>query len=189
MLLLALPGMPTIYDGDELGLVGVEPAPGESLDPKGRSLPGFSRDSARTPMQWDATANAGFTTGRPWLPVQPDFARVNVDVERDDPRSMLSLYRRLLDLRRNDAAVADGTYTPGRRDERVVVFFRELERERRLVTLNFTAEPQRVALEDDVDGQVLLSTHMDRTGAVNGEVHLRPDEGVIIAIRRDTPES
>ncbi len=189
MLLLTLRGTPTIYNGDELGLVGVARAAAESLDPKGRNLPGFSRDAERTPMHWDASANAGFTTGRPWLPVQPDFQRVNVAIERDDPRSMLSLYRSLLQLRRRDAALARGAHTSGHRDDRVVVFVREFEGQRRLVALNFSAQAQRVALEGGAGGRVLLSTRLDRGDAVSGEVRLRPDEGVIVAVeeRRRSP--
>lgn len=182
MLLLALRGTPTIYNGDELGLVGVVRSAADSLDPKGRNLPGFSRDAERTPMQWDATAHAGFSSGVPWLPVQPDFPQVNVASERDDPRSMLSLYRRLLELRRTDIALARGIYASHHRDDRVVVFLRAFEGQRRVVALNFTAEPQRVVLEGAVGGRVLLSTYLDRRDAVSGEVWLRPDEGVIVAV-------
>ena len=189
MLLLTLPGTPTIYNGDELGLVGLMPPDGASLDPKGRNLPGFSRDAERTPMQWDGSPHAGFTAGQPWLPVQPDFARVNVAVERDDPSSMLSLHRRLLELRRTDAALAHGAYLRGDRTDRVVSFVREHGHERRLIALNFTDRPERVGLESGVHGQVLLSTRMDRHDEVSGELLLRPDEGAILAIgeRRRMP--
>ena len=189
MLLLTLRGTPTIYNGDELGLVGVMRPASESLDPKGRTLPGFSRDAERTPMQWDASANAGFTTGGAWLPVQPDFARVNVAVERDDPRSMLSLHRQLLQLRRTDVALARGIYTSGRRHDCVMAFGREFAEQRRVVALNFSSDAQRVVLEGGAAGRVLLSTHLDRSDAVSGEVLLRPDEGVIVAVeeRRRSP--
>ena len=189
MLLLTLRGAPTIYNGDELGLVGVVRSAADSLDPKGRNLPGFSRDAERGPMQWDASPNAGFTTGRPWLPVQPDFERANVTVERDDPRSMLSLYRGLLELRRGDGALGRGAYVPMNRDASSFVFARELDGRRRVVALNFTAAPCRVALDGGVLGRVLLSTHLDRSDAVSGEVRLRPDEGVIVAVdeRRRSP--
>ncbi len=189
MLLLTLRGLPTIYNGDELGLVGVELPAAQSLDPKGRNLPGFSRDSERTPMQWDRSANAGFTPDRPWLPVQPDFATVNVAAQADAPRSMLSLYRSLVQLRRADAALARGGYVPHYRSEDVVAFVREGERQRRIVALNFTSKPQRLALESDSTGQVMLSTHMDRSEAVTGVLALRADEGVIVAVdeRRRVP--
>ncbi len=189
MLLLTLRGTPTIYNGDELGMVGVERPPGESLDPKGRNLPGLGRDAERTPMQWDGTANAGFTTGRPWLPVQPDFGSVNVEVERGDPRSVLSLHRALLQLRRTDRALADGEYVRTAGDEGLVVFGREFAGQRRTIALNFTDEPRRLVIPGGGVGRVLLSTHLDRVEAVNGEVRLRPDEGVVVAIdeRRRRP--
>jgi alpha-glucosidase len=180
MLLLTLRGIPTIYNGDELGLVGV--ATEESLDPKGRNLPGLGRDAERTPMQWDATANAGFTSGVPWLPVQADSSRVNVATERDDPRSMLSLHRRLLDLRREDGALADGDYRPAAADEAVVAFERRWKGERRLVALNLSGEPRRFRMDGTAPGRVLLSTWLDRDEEVDAEVALRADEGVIVAI-------
>ncbi len=182
MLLLTLRGTPTLYNGDELGMVGVERTPDESLDPKGRNLPGLGRDAERTPMQWDATANAGFTTGQPWLPVQTDFASVNVEAQREDPRSMLSLHRALLHLRRADRAFADGGYVPAAADEGIVAFGRELSDLRRLIVLNFTGEPRRFVIPGRGAGHVMLSTHMDRLDAVSAEVELRADEGVIVAI-------
>ncbi len=223
MLLLTLRGIPTIYYGDELGLRGVAVPPGESVDPKGRNLPGLGRDAERTPMQWDGSANAGFTAGTPWLPVQKDFGRTNVEAERQDARSMLSLYRHLLDLRRTDAALAAGRYRAGAGSASVVSFYREVAgrdreiaatelarpdrgdagsdvarhesatagpaRSTRLVALNFTGERQVVALEGDMRAGVLLSTHLDRTGPVVGQVELRPDEGVIIALEERRREA
>ncbi len=94
MLLLTLRGTPTLYQGDEPGMRDVAIPPPLMQDPWEKNLPGRSlgRDPERTPMQWDATPNAGFTTGGPWLPVAEDYATVNVATQRDDPRSMLSLY-------------------------------------------------------------------------------------------------
>src|ERR687888_994915 len=76
------------------------------------------RDPERTPMQWDASPGAGFSSGDPWLPVGPEAATVNVAAKRDDPASMLSLYRRLIWYRKGSAALCDGDYhslpdTPG----------------------------------------------------------------------------
>jgi glycosidase len=156
--------------------------PEQSLDPKGRNLPGLGRDAERTPMQWDATANAGFTGGAPWLPVQADFARVNVAAERDDPRSMLSLHRRLLELRREDGALADGDYRPAASEQAVVAFERRWKGERRLVALNLSGEPRRLRIGGAATGRVLLSTWLDRGERVAGEIALRPDEGAIVAL-------
>ena len=94
VLLLTLRGTPTLYQGDELGMQDV-PIPAEAVqDPVERNLPGLGlgRDPERTPMQWDASPNAGFTmpTVRPWLPLAADYATMNVAVQRDDLQSMLS---------------------------------------------------------------------------------------------------
>jgi alpha-glucosidase len=80
MLLLTLRGTPTLYYGDEIGMQDVEIPPGLMQDPWEKNVPGLrlGRDPARTPMQWDKSLNAGFTQGRPWLPVARDFPFVNV---------------------------------------------------------------------------------------------------------------
>ena len=93
MLLLTLRGTPLLYYGDEIGMTDVSIPPESTADSNGR-------DPARTPMQWDATGGAGFTTGRPWLPIPASALTVNVAVERDEPGSLLNLYRDLIGLRR-----------------------------------------------------------------------------------------
>ena len=108
MLLLTLRGTPTLYYGDEIGMADV-PIPPESIqDPWERNIPGvgFGRDPVRTPMQWDSSPQAGFTTGRPWLPIARSAASVNVAEERDDPRSILTLYHRLIRLRRAEETLS-----------------------------------------------------------------------------------
>ncbi|MEI4872857.1 hypothetical protein Q8G47_29470, partial [Klebsiella pneumoniae] len=69
-----------------------------------------SRDNARTPVQWDATAHAGFTTGEPWLPVNPDHVEVNVAAQEHDPDSVLGHYRRLIRFRHDEPVVARGDF-------------------------------------------------------------------------------
>src|SRR5256885_13644973 len=94
MLLLTLRGTPTIYQGEEIGMEDV-PIPTQAVcDPWEKDGPGLGlgRDPERTPMQWDASGNAGFTRGDPWLPLSSDHAIVNVQRQRGDPHSMLSLY-------------------------------------------------------------------------------------------------
>src|SRR5438093_8179408 len=112
MLLLSLRGTPTCYYGDELAMVDVEIPPEMVRDPHELGKPGLGlgRDPERTPMQWDNSPNAGFTSRRPWLPVAADYTRYNVAVERDDPASMLTLFRQLLALRRASPALSVGTY-------------------------------------------------------------------------------
>src|SRR5579875_2173936 len=104
MLLLTLRGTPTLYYGDELGMQDVPIAPDQVKDPAEKNEPGKGRgrDPERSPMLWLDAPNAGFTTAeaRPWLPLQADWAERNAVTQRSDPKSMLSLYRHLLALRR-----------------------------------------------------------------------------------------
>ena len=104
------------------------------------ALRAMSRDNARTPVQWDASRHAGFTTGTPWLPVHPDAGRVNAAVQRDDPHSVLAHYRRLIALRHTEDAVAHGDFTmllPD--DERVYAFLRRYGGVQLLVVANLSS--------------------------------------------------
>jgi alpha-glucosidase len=119
MLLLTLRGTPTLYYGDEIGMRDVEIPPARRVDPWVFG----NRDPVRTPMQWDAAGS--FTTAQePWLPFAPDHERVNVDAQRDDPASLLSLYRRLLALRRSEPDLVSGAYRTLSIDDGVLTFAR-----------------------------------------------------------------
>ena len=182
MLLLTLRGTPTIYYGDEIGMHNVDIPPEQFQDPQGKNI-GISRDPARTPMQWDASPNAGFSTAAPWLPLADDYQQVNVAAQRDDPRSTLTLYRRLLALRRAEPALSVGAYVPVPSAGDVFCYVREGGGRRFLVALNFGGEPQRVVWDGARGGTVVLSTRLDREGETVGEaLELRPDEGVLIQL-------
>src|SRR5215212_11925476 len=107
MLLLTLRGTPTMYQGEELGMTDVPIPPERVQDPWERNVPGLGlgRDPERTPMPWDERAQGGFTTGEPWLPLGADVETVNVAAQATDPRSILSLTRALLALRRAEPAL------------------------------------------------------------------------------------
>ena len=182
MLLLTLRGTPTAYYGDEIGMHDVEIPPDLIVDPQGRRSPGYGRDPARTPMQWDATPNAGFTTNEPWLPIADDYRTLNVEAQRDDPRSMLSLFRRLIQLRREHPALAVGSYTPLETgDAPVVAYLREHEDRRILVALNFGGDGERLDLP--ADAKLLCSTDPDRPALDESKVlKLEPYEGVVLAL-------
>jgi alpha-glucosidase len=183
MLLLTLRGTPTLYYGDEIGMHDVPIPPALAHDPVELRSPGHGRDPVRTPMQWDASANAGFTAGTPWLPPADDYATLNVAAERDDPTSMLTLVRRLIALRRSSRALSVGSYrgVPGSEDD-AVVFVREHAGERLLVALNLGS--RALALDLSAVGQrgaVLLSTHLEHQHTVDlARLSVRPDEGMII---------
>jgi alpha-glucosidase len=185
MLLLTLRGTPTMYYGDELGLQDVAIPPDEVHDPWEKNVPGLGlgRDPERTPMPWDTTANAGFSTARPWLPLNADHATVNVESERRDPTSMLNLYRRLLALRRQRPALTAGSYVGlDVGDDGVLAYRRDLGPDRVAVLLNLTGTARQIAVDPALAaGRVLLSTASDpSTDRVDPVVRLAPDEGVIL---------
>jgi alpha-glucosidase len=190
MMLLTLRGTPTLYYGDELGLENGAIPPEKVQDPQGINLGADrTRDVCRTPMQWDAGPNAGFCppSVEPWLPISADYGARNVAVQSADPTSILALYRRLLALRRASPALDGGSYralngVPGD----CFVYLREAGDERKLVALNFAAAPQTIALPDLAgSAEVLVSTHLDREGAVNlRSFELRANEGCIVALAR-----
>jgi alpha-glucosidase len=189
MLLLTLRGTPTLYYGDEIGMPNV-PVPIElAQDPQGRNLGlAHSRDPARTPLRWDAGPTAGFTKGVPWLPVGAADAS-SVESQRRDPQSMLTLHTRLTALRRDAPALHGGRYRPLHVDDAVFVFQREADGERYAIGLNFTSSPCVYAPEGvSLRGQVVLSTHLDREGVrIDGALHLRPDEGLIVRLSSQGP--
>ncbi len=186
MLLLTLRGTPTLYYGDELGMENVPIPPERAHDPWELHNPGLGlgRDPERTPMQWDTSPNAGFTTGAPWLPLAEDWETTNVELLANQPSSILTLYRRLLELRRAELALAVGSYAPVATRGDVLTFRRHHGDRTLLVALNMDDEPKAVVLEGfDERGRIVLSTHLDRSGeAVDGELDLRPDEGVIVDV-------
>ena len=129
-------------------------------------------------MQWDSGRNAGFSTGEPWLPIAQDYQHVNVAVERDDSRSMLSLYRRLIELRRASPALSVGAYARVHVDDDVLVYQRSVDNEQCVVALNLSHAARTVTLPER--GRIVLSTHLERDGEVGDSLELRPDEGVVI---------
>jgi alpha-glucosidase len=186
MLLLTLRGTPTLYYGDELGMEDVRVAPEQVQDPAEKNEPGKGRgrDPERSPMLWDGSLNAGFTaeSGKPWLPLMDRRAEVNVAVEGVDRRSMLSLYRALLHVRRRSAALRDGAIEDVRVAGSALSYVRTSGEERVEVHLNLGKEPQEVRSSQ---GHILLTTLMDGAGApVEGELTLEGGEGVLVRLEK-----
>jgi alpha-glucosidase len=181
MLLLTLRGTPTMYQGDELGMEEAIIPREKMVDPKGINL-GSTRDGCRTPMQWDGSEWAGFSTAEPWLPVQDDYMWRNVQSMSPDPRSFLSMVRRLVWLRRETPALNVGSYKPlDGMPAGVYAYVRQHGEQRVLVALNFTDEPK--TLDVPGTGRVLLNTHLDHEGGPTAAtLNLRGDEGIIIAL-------
>jgi oligo-1,6-glucosidase len=139
-----------------------------------------SRDNARTPVQWDASPHAGFTTGTPWLPVNPDHAEWNAEVQRHDPGSVLAHYRRLIALRHENRTVALGDFAmllPEHED--VYAFTRTLDGEVLLVVCNLSATPYPLVelLPEAAGGRLLLGNLPDEDPDL-----LRPWEARVLAV-------
>ena len=156
--LLTMRGTPFIFQGEELGLTNVKwPSIEDYNDISSVSqydmalengfakedamecVYRFSRDNARTPMQWDASDNGGFTTGKPWLPLNDNYMQINASNEMNDGDSVLSWYKELVAVRRAHSALVDGSYREVFADrEDIFAYVRENDEESLLVLVNFT---------------------------------------------------
>jgi alpha-glucosidase len=182
LLLLTLRGTPTIYYGDEIGMVDVAIPKAAQRDPQGLRG-GESRDPVRTPMRWDAMPGAGFSVAAPWLPIGPDLERTNVAAQRDDPSSMLTLHRRLLELRRAEAALSVGAWQDLGRTDAAIAFLRSAGSDRFLVVANLsgsaTAMPAAAA---GYRGRVVVSTLSESGAAFDRARELEPDEAFVVRL-------
>jgi oligo-1,6-glucosidase len=188
-------GTPYIYQGEELGMTNApfgsiedfrdieslnHHASALALDHDAdtvlTALRARSRDNARTPVQWDDSPHAGFTTGTPWLPVSPNHVEVNAAAARADVDSVFHHYRRLIELRHTEPVVVHGTFTMLlAKDPQVYAFTRSYEGAELLVLVNVGDDPTRVAVPDGWDGaELLLGTH---PGGALGD--LRPWEATV----------
>lgn len=187
MLQMTLDCVPVIFQGEELGMEDVYIPPEKHQDPFVIKL----RDPARTPMQWDDSPNSGFTKEGvvPWLPIGPHYKERNVKKQLDDPQSMLSLYKKLLSIRKKQLI-------PGRPvaidvgNENVLSYTRIIEHDNSmLILLNFSKNPESIdtSLLHAASAKLLLTTSLDRK---NGEVidlnkfALKPKEGYIFLLQR-----
>jgi oligo-1,6-glucosidase len=195
-------GTPYVYQGEELGMTNapfasiddfddVESrnhytsalAAGHEPDAVLAALRAKSRDNARVPMQWDASAHAGFTTGTPWLAVNPNHATINAAAEVADPDSVFHHYRRLIALRRHDPVVAFGDFTmllPD--DEQVYAYIRRLDAAEMLVLANVSGAAAGAAgdlLTEWSGAEVVLANLAGRSpGSSTGS--LRPWEALVL---------
>jgi glycosidase len=183
VLLLTLRGTPTLYYGDELGLTDVMIESSQVRDPRELREPGLAlgRDPVRTPMPWDGSDNAGFSTAKPWLPLHADWRTRNVARMTEDPQSILTLYRRLLALRRDCPALLIGDFVLVNVEDELLVYERRHESERLMVALNLGERLHRLQLPDWArGGRLLLSTHEDAALAEHGALLLRSYEAVVL---------
>ena len=200
-------GTPFVYQGEELGMtnapfagiqdfrdiaslnyyaerVAVGDPPEEVLE----RLRPTSRDNARTPMQWDASRHAGFTSGEPWIAVNPNHAEINARAARADPDSVFHHYRRLHELRHTEPAVARGSFTMLlEEDPQVYAYTRELDGTELLVLANVSGEPAAPAIPDAAGwagAEVLVPNVAEPASAP--ELRLAPWEALVLRRRTGT---
>ncbi len=184
MLLLTLWGIPTIYYGDEIGMADVFIPLEQRIDPWGIKKPNtdLGRDPERTPMQWDGTTHAGFTTGEPWLPVADNYKMVNVAAQSADEHSTLNFYKQLLRLRRELVPLHNGLLAffndvP----QEVIAYVREAQEQRLLVVINFTGETQKIDFSEIcLTSKTVLSSEFNTHEGTN--IILQPHESVLLQI-------
>ena len=141
----------------------------------------ISRDNARTPMQWDDSANAGFTTGTPWIKVGPDYETVNAKNEMADPDSVYNYYKKLIHLRKEKDIMVYGTYELlDPEDEALYVYTRTLGDQKLLVMCNFTKEEQEYTVPETFAGAEVLISNYPQDGAAAGVRKLRAYEAVVL---------
>lgn len=187
MVLHGMQGTPYIYQGEELGMTNVafemeeyrdietlnmyrdRMAAGYAHEDIMKSLHAKSRDNARTPMQWDTSENAGFTAGKPWIAVNPNYIRINAAEQVKDPDSVFSCYRKLIKLRKEHDVIWNGDfklYYP--EDPDLFLYTRENEQEKLLVVANFHGDtipmPSLEVLRsvDLETAQILCENYADR---------------------------
>jgi oligo-1,6-glucosidase len=195
-----LQGTPYIYQGEEIGMTNVrfgsiddyrdietlnmyrEFTQQRGLDPAEvlAMIYAKGRDNARTPMQWDATPNAGFSDGEPWIKVNPNYTQINVQQARADPTSIFRYYQQLIRLRRDNPIMVYGVYDLILPDhEQIYAYTRTLGEERLLVILNFSAETPVFVLPETVvfqEARLFIGNYPADPAEPIGRVTLRPYE-------------
>jgi alpha-glucosidase len=185
ILLLMLRGTPTLYYGDEIGLKDVEIPLDEIQDPQGLNMPelNMSRDPERTPMQWDASRNAGFTTTTPWLRLASNFEEQNVEAQLKDGQSMLSLYKKLIALRQSEPSLLYGDYKLVFVNPQLMAFTRGLvAHDSFLIVLNLSDLPAKFEIPEKMQGSIVISTCFRQYNWQQGALELLADEGVVIRL-------
>lgn len=199
---LLLRGIPFIYQGQEIGMTNahwesieefndintkdqyrVALHAGLSEEQALAVCEKMSRDNARTPMQWDDSANAGFTAGTPWLKVNDNYRQINAAAQEQDPDSVLNYYRRLIALRKSPEYRQLFTYGKFRpafeNSHRILAFYRENDSQRVLVAANFGRETQHLHLPGAVKKTLLTNSGREITG---NAMTLSPRETVVLEL-------
>lgn len=193
-------GTPYIYQGEELGMTNAYFDKLEDyrdiesiqyfteLTDAGFLTPDYmmkclmlrSRDNARTPMQWNQSAQAGFTDAEPWIKVNPNYKVINAESQMKNENSVFHYYQKLIQIRKEKEIVVYGDFEPlYREDDQIFAYIRRLDQERLLTICNFSEHPVKVEIPEEFAGAKCLITNLDRTG-FSGELELRPYEAFVL---------
>jgi alpha-glucosidase len=170
---MTLPGMPVMYYGDEIGMVNVDIPEELTKDKFEKTGDSGGRDPERTPMQWDATDKAGFTTGTPWLPIASSSQDRNITVEEADPYSWINLYKKLLALRNDDVLKRGSFEVIGTDNGFLLVYKRELGEKRYYAVHNFADQTQTVTLPEQAKDILVATKPGDASIQANNQVSLK----------------
>lgn len=201
--ILSMRGTPYTYYGDELGMTNIDmPAIEEYVDvaaigdykvavAQGRDLDEFmtelnyySRENARTPMQWNATENAGFTDGTPWKKVNDNYQEINVADQENDPNSVLNHFRKMTTVRKDNKVLVYGDYELLQREHpQVYAFTRTLGDEKRLVLLNFSKEKATIELPELGAMTETLIDNYPALQKAGNTAELMPYQAVVLKVK------
>jgi len=197
--LMSMRGTPYTYFGDELGMTNIDMpsidqyvdiealgkykralAAGEDMDAFMEVLNYNSRENSRTPMQWDDSPQAGFTTGTPWKQVNPNYTEINIAAQEKDPNSVLSHFKRMAAVRNNHNTLVYGAYDIIQREHPTIYgFTRTLDEEQILVLLNFSENDSSIAFPNTLaDSQVLINNYDDVQMNSEG-ITLKPYQAIL----------
>jgi alpha-glucosidase len=183
-MLLTLRGTPFLYYGEEIGMTNGDIPHCDICDPLGKRYWPFyaGRDGARTPMQWNTSGYAGFSSAVTWLPVNKNYPRINVERELNDQDSLLRHHRSLIHLRRSHEALLEGEWIPVIKGlNGVIAYYRSTDNEKVFVALNFTGKEKRIHIRDRAQWRVIHSTHRSsRVHFSDLEFVLFPYEAMVI---------
>jgi len=206
-LIMTMRGTPYYFNGDELGMSNIRFNNIEdyrdiatinaykSAKASHQDLQAFmdkqkfiSRDNTRTPFQWDATLNAGFTTGNPWIKVNPNYKEVNVAAEEKNPASELSYFKRIVALRKTSPVLVYGSYQvfdPG--NPSIYCYTRSLGKQKVLVVLNFSDKKAAYQLDKSINtlsAKALISNYNVAGGIANNKVNLKPWQAIVYQLNK-----
>jgi oligo-1,6-glucosidase len=199
--IMSMRGTPYYYNGDEIGMINIKfdriedyrdiatvnrynaiKNAGGDLEAFIKSQQFISRDNSRTAFQWNDSPNAGFTSGTPWIKVNPDYKEINVAAQEKDPNSVLNYFRKMVKLRKQNPVLVHGKYELlDKENQQVYAYTRALDKKKVLVLLNFSKENSSfiVPIKTGKPGQVLIN-NLPEINVSGNSFNLQPYQAVII---------